>query len=330
MLLGRRVTFVGGKGGVGKTTIAAALAVTGADEGKRTLLVSTDAAHSTGDVLEADLGPEIRRVADRLDAIELDPSREADAYISDVKDRLAEAVPPRLAAEVERQIDAARVAPGAEEAALFERFARLLEASPDYDRVVFDTAPTGQTLRLMSLPELMTVWMGGLIRRRRQVGTVGRMWRRVAGAEAGSADPGAADPVLEALERRRDLFVGARAVMTDASRAGFLFVVTPERLPVRETARALDALGRHGIPVLGLVVNQVVPEGAEDPFFAGLRARQAGLLEEIDREFADLRRWRVPLRGTDVVGLAALREVGRELSVGPSNRRTGLQLGGPR
>ena len=237
MLLTRRVSFLGGKGGVGKTTIASAAALSAADAGQRTLLVSTDPAHSTSDVLELQLGSDIRAITANLDALELDPEREAALYIADVKDRLAEAVPPRLVAEVERQIDIAKVSPGAEEAALFERFARVLEESGGYERVVFDTAPTGQTLRLLGLPELMTVWMSGLIQRRRKVSALGRMWRNVAGASAGSdAD---SDPVLTALEQRRDRFVRAREVLTDPEQTCFLFVLTPQRLPILETARAV-------------------------------------------------------------------------------------------
>ena len=101
MLLSRRVTFFGGKGGVGKTTIAAATALASADSGVRTLLISTDPAHSTSDIFGLDLCDEAPSVTAMLDAVELDPAREAERYIATVKDRLAEAVPPRLVREVD-------------------------------------------------------------------------------------------------------------------------------------------------------------------------------------------------------------------------------------
>jgi len=202
-LLSRRLLFFGGKGGVGKTTLASATALTLADQRLRTLLVSTDPAHSTSDILRADLGPEPRPVVADCWAMELDPEREADRYIADVKGRIAESVAPRLVAEVERQIDIARASPGATEAALFERFTRILEEEGrEFDRVVFDTAPTGQTLQLLSLPEQMSAWITGLIGRRRKMTAAGRMWRNVAGAAAENAASDD-DPVLQALEERR-------------------------------------------------------------------------------------------------------------------------------
>lgn len=318
MIPDRRILFVGGKGGVGKTTVAAALALAAAERGHRTLLVSTDPAHSTGDILETGLADTPRPVAPRLDAIELDPAAEAEAYIEDVKGRLADTVPPRLVGEVERQIDAARVSPGAEEAALFERFARLLEDAASWDRLVFDTAPTAQTLRLLALPEMMAAWMSGLIGRRRQLGAAERMWRRVAGAAAGGARAEMEDPVLAALELRRTRFLRARSLLTDPGAAAFLFVLTPERLPIRETERAVRTLEKYGIPVGGIVVNQVLADPSGDPFLAARRDRQAALLAEIDRAFGALPQARLALRERDVVGLEALRAVGRDLTVGES------------
>ena len=304
----RPVTFVGGKGGVGKTTMAAALAVASADGGARTLLVSTDPAHSTSDVLGARLGPEPTPVIDRLDALEIDPRREADAYIADVKERIREVASPRMLKEVEREVDVARVSPGAEEAALFDRFARLMPLAGDaYDRVIFDTAPTGHTLRLLGLPEAMEGWVAGLVARRRKLRSLGRMWRNVTGAAAGSERQESADPVLEALERRQARFRAAREIVTDRDRAGFLFVVIPERLPILETRRAVDTLEEYGIPVTGLVVNRVLPDEADGRFLARRREREAEYLAMIDRELGALERWTVPLREEDVVGTAALR-----------------------
>ena len=319
MLLSSRILFFGGKGGVGKTTLAAATALTLADRGRRTLLVSTDPAHSTGDILRAELGPDPRPVVADCWALELDPETEADRYIAEVKARLAESVPPRLVAEVERQIDIARVSPGAVEAALFDRFARIVdEEGRDYDHIVFDTAPTGQTLHLLTLPEHMSAWIGGLIGRRRKVNALGRMWRNVVGSEAeGAGRRGEEDAVLLALEERRARFLRVRAVLTDSEHTAFFFVVVPERLPIWETARAAHTLDRHGIPVAGILVNQLLPDdlGAfASPEFARKRKeREAEHLKMIERELGAWPLRRVALRPDDPVGADVLRTIGRDL-----------------
>jgi arsenite/tail-anchored protein-transporting ATPase len=305
-LLDRRILFFGGKGGVGKTTLAAAAALHSADSGLRTLLVSTDPAHSAGDALGVELGAEPRAVLPGLWAMEIDPEAEAERYIEEVKQRVREVTSPRLVAEVEREIDVARVSPGSQEAALFERLAELMPlAGVEYDRVIFDTAPTGHTLRLLSLPELMTVWIEGLARRRRKTNALGRMWRTVAGAAAGSeAD---ADPVLDALERRRDRFRTARALVTDPAVTAFLFVVIPERLPILETRKAVQVLERHAIPIGGVLVNRVLPVAAAEPFLARRRKRQGAYVDEIRTTFSAHPVRYLPEMDVDVFGPDVLR-----------------------
>ena len=315
-LLEKRVLFFGGKGGVGKTTLAAAYAILSAERGDRTLLVSTDPAHSAGDVLGHLLGPEPTAVLPGLDAMEIDPREETERYIQGVKDRVREVTSPRLLDEVERQIDVARVSPGAEEAALFDRFTGLMDlAGRDYDRVIFDTAPTGHTLRLLSLPELMSVWIEGLVSRRRKVNALGRMWRNVAGSAAGSGGDGD-DPVVHVLERRLRRFRRAREIVTDGERTAFAFVLVPERLPIEETRRAVTVLERHGIPVGAVLVNRVLPDAARGEFLEHRRDREQSYLAEIDGLFPDHPVVRIPQLETDVHGLAALRRIMAALPAG--------------
>lgn len=305
-ILDREVLFFGGKGGVGKTTLAATMALLAARSGHRTLLVSTDPAHSTSDVLETSLDGEPREVQPGLWGMEIDPSEEADRYIAEVKERIAETTPPRLVAEVERQIDIARVTPGAEESALFDRFTKITdEAGSEYDRLLFDTAPLGHTLRLLALPELMGAWISGLISRREKVNVLGRMWRNVAGAAAGS-ESREEDPVLRALKERQARFERARKLITDDRRAGFVFVVTPEHLPVAETERSVKTLEKYEVPVAAILLNQMVPEEADGTLLAARRERQATFANRVAESFEGYPVYTIPLLEGQLHGLGAL------------------------
>ncbi|MFQ5704350.1 MAG: ArsA family ATPase [Gemmatimonadales bacterium] len=306
-LLSRSILFFGGKGGVGKTTVASAVGLRSASLGRKTLLVSTDPAHSTSDILQADLGPDPRPVRADFWAMEIDPSEETERYIDGVKRRISDSVAPRLVEEVERQIDIARVSPGAEEAALFERFARLIESERrEFDTILFDTAPTGQTLRLLSLPELMSVWISGLISRRKKVNVLGRMWRNVAGAAAGDAPEPGKDAVIATLEERKARFHRVRQLVTDPEQTAFVFVLVPERLPILETAKAVRALEKYRIPVGAIVVNRVLPDDADGDFLAKRRVQEAEYLVQIDRMLSGYPIYHVPLHEKDVVGMDSL------------------------
>ena len=153
----RPIAFVGGKGGVGKTTVATALSLALADSGERTLLVSTDPAHSTSDLLGTALGAQPIRIGEALDAVEIDAEQEADRYVAAVRSDVHRLVAPAVRATVDRHLDLARRGAGTLESALLDRLADLLSlGTAEYDRVVVDTATTGHTLRLLEMPELVT------------------------------------------------------------------------------------------------------------------------------------------------------------------------------
>ncbi len=181
-LFDRRILFVGGKGGVGKTTVAAALALMAARGGKRCLVVSTDPAHSLGDIFDRDIGGRETALAPGLHGLEIDPDGEADRYLETVKQNMRSLVRPQLYGEIDRQMDLARHAPGAAEAAMLDRVADLMiDAERRHDLVVFDTAPTGHTIRLLSLPEVMAAWTDGLLRHQERSNNLGRVLRNLGG-----------------------------------------------------------------------------------------------------------------------------------------------------
>jgi arsenite-transporting ATPase len=282
------------------------------EAGKRVLLVSTDPAHSTADIFGTRLGPREQRLTENLWALEIDPEREASNYIDGVRAHLLRRAPERLRAEMERQIDMARVSPGAEEAALFDRVADIVLAQrKDWDAVVFDTAPTGHTLRLLTLPELLQAWIDGLLDRRRQVNQLSNLWRHM--VDRGAPDEDIDDPVERLLTDRRRKFYQVRERLLDAGHSTFIFVLLAERLPILETAKAVAMLSKHGIPVGGLILNRVLPEDVLDPFLAARKEQERRYVEEIDRTFPELPRLDLPLLPQDVAGRESLEKIAAHL-----------------
>jgi len=326
-LLARRFVFVGGKGGVGKTTIAAAFGVTAAERGRRCLLVSTDPAHSLGDVFGQTIGTAETLLAERLWGLEIDPQREADQHIASVKLQMKSLVHPRMYDEVERQLELARSAPGTLEAALLERMAELMaNAGHRFDLIIFDTAPTGHTLRLLSLPEIMMSWTAGLLKHREKSSKLSSMLRRFGGGrERGDELPLVDTPTEDAEDRRasklnailvarqRKLRV-ARDLLLDPAATAFYLVLNPDKLSILESEKALDSLSRVHVPVAGLIVNRVLPQEAGGAFLDARRRQEAPYLQEIERKFKGLPRVMLPLWPEDVHGLAAIGRIGTALA----------------
>jgi arsenite-transporting ATPase len=295
-LLDRRVVFFGGKGGVGKTTCASAMALAASRAGRRVLLVSTDPAHSTSDIFEQAIGAEVTRLAPNLHALEIDSTVERTRYVAAVKAQVQDLFGGHILKEASRQIDLAASMPGAEEVALFDRIGQLVRVGdPRFDLILFDTAPTGHTLRLIRMPELMEAWIRALSRSRR--------------AMLGADQDDATDPILTSLADRLEGLREFRARLLSPRTTAFVLVLVAERLPIEETARALAQLGEAGITIGGLVVNRVLPGTSPDPFLLSRREQEQVYLDEIDRRFGRYDRVKVPQLPSDVHGVPTLERI---------------------
>ena len=259
------VMFFGGKGGVGKTTVAAATAVRLAAYRRRVLLISTDPAHNLGHIWSQPLSDTPRELEPGLWVMELDPAVVTQRHLDGVAASMRGMMPERLHGEIARHMELSRNSPGMHEAAILERVAELVAQCVEenaYDHVIFDTAPSGHTARLLALPEMMAAYTDGLLKRRDASDTLSRAVRGFGGK--GVADGSVKDQrnqeIRATLLQRRRKFEALRAVLTDARQCVFNIVLTAERLPVMESAELYNDITGRGIHVGGLVVNRRSPD----------------------------------------------------------------------
>jgi len=288
--------FFSGKGGVGKTTMACASAVHYASQGQKTLIVTTDPASNLADTFEQGIGHEvvpIKGVAN-LWAMELDPDQATTAYKERSLAPLRDILPPDSLKVIEEQLDS----PCTAEVAAFERFTDFLQ-KPDFDVVIFDTAPTGHTLRLIQLPgEWSTVIENA--------------------AKDGNAGQTCVGPAT-ALAESKLKFDRALEAMRNPDESDFIFVLRPEATCIFETKNSVSELKKIGINSQELIVNGVYPPTAcDNPFMAHRYARMQEHLREIKSTFSLPARV-IELAPSEVKGREALLEMAKKLFKSPVN-----------
>jgi len=281
-----RVILLTGKGGVGKTTLAAATAVAAARRGVRTLLVSTDAAHSVGDVLDQPLGAEPAAVAPGLDAVQLDGRHELQRSWSVIADYLQRVLG---WAEIHRlQVDELMVVPGLDQLVALARL-RALVLDGSWDVLVVDCAPSADSLRLLMLPDVLRWYIDRLFG---DSGITGAwMRRRVART---LAIPTPDDHVLDSINDITQQLSGLRSMLGEAVTTARV-VVTPERLVIAEAQRTMAYLALYGYQVDAVLVNRVAGSEFAAPELERWLAVERAQLECIDQSFDPLPRLRVRL-----------------------------------
>ena len=284
-----RFLFFTGKGGVGKTSLACATAVRLAGQGRRVLLTSTDPASNVGQVFGVTVGNTITPVptVPGLDALEIDPQQAADAYRATIIDPVRDVLPAAEISAMTEQLSGACTT----EIASFNEFTSLLAdetATAAYDHVLFDTAPTGHTIRLLQLPGEWTSYLSD-----------------------GKGDVSCLGPVA-GLDRLRHDYAGALAALTDPTRTRLVLVTRPQRSSLREAARTYDELHELGMTNAHLVVNGVMPAYAvtstpRDELAHAVRAREDAALRAVPDAVAAMPRTTLPLLAVNTVGVPALR-----------------------
>ncbi|MFH1132381.1 MAG: ArsA family ATPase [Pseudomonadota bacterium] len=239
------IMLFSGKGGVGKTTLAAATAVRLAKMGSRVLLVSSDPAHSLSDVFDQQLSAYPQNVIPGLDAFEVDAKSMFSAAMKNTTESFSGfGKIAKLVSET----------PGIDEFGAIEVLMQAIE-SKAHDVVIMDTAPTGHTLRLLMLPELLDGWFGTLLEMRGKLVRVGQILRRLIPGTKTTSN----EEFTRELEGGRDQINRLRQMLTDPNRAQIILVTIPEAMSVLETSRTLVLLAKSGLPVGTIVVNQLQP-----------------------------------------------------------------------
>lgn len=302
-----RILLFTGKGGVGKTTTAAGTATLAARRGQRTLVLSTDAAHSLSDAFALPIGSEPTRVEDGLFVQQVDAQRRFEQSWSEVQGYLlavmdAAGVDPITAEEL-------TVIPGAEEVlALLEL--RAQATSGDWDVIVVDCAPTAETLRLLALPEALGWYMDRVLpTQRRVVKALKPVLARAASV------PMPHDSIFDAIERLHSDLREVHTLLT-GPQSSVRLVLTPETVVVAEARRSFTTLSLFGYRVDGVVANRVFPEGGADSWRAQWVAAQQSVLKEVEESFGDLTIWRSSYRPYEPVGAHELAAFADELYAG--------------
>lgn len=300
-----RIILVTGKGGVGKTTVAASTALAAADLGYRTLVTSTDPAHSLSDALALELGSEPTGIVSNLDGEQIDTQRQLDKYWGSIRRQLMDVLDWGGVGGIEAE--EFLVFPGMDE--LFA----LLEVnhharSGQYDVIVVDCAPTAETLRLLSLPEVLSWYFD------RVLPTERRIMRAARPILSRFTDlPLPQDEVFSAAQSVFESVEGVKELMASPEVTSARLVVNPEKMVIDEARRTYSYLGLFGYGVDGVVVNRVLPDNVTDPYFERWRSIQKGHLKTIDEAFADLPRLPLRLFDDEMVGVDRLRFMAQEL-----------------
>ena len=300
-----RVVLVTGKGGVGKTTTAAATATACADAGVRTLVLSTDPAHSLADALDRPLGSRPEEVLDGLHAQQLDAQERMEDSWGEIQAYLVEVFDWAGVRGIEAEELA--VIPGLDEVFALSDIKEAAD-SGEWDLVVVDCAPTAETIRLLSLPDVLSWYMNRLFPASRRLNkVVSPILSRVTNL------PVAGDDVFGSAQRFYDRIDGVRDLLVDSASTTVRLVVNPERMVIAEARRTYTYLSLFGYRVDAVVANRLLPDAVRDPWFETWKATHAEHMATIEEGFAPLPVLRAELADAEVVGIDALRRFGAHL-----------------
>ena len=297
-----RIIVHTGKGGVGKTSISAATALRCAEMGQRTIVISTDTAHSLADSLDVKIGPEPVQIKDNLWAQEVDARYSMDKYWGRIQTYMLNVLNTRQVNEI--VAEEVTILPGLEEGAHLLWINKYAEDG-DFDVLIVDAAPTAETLRLLSLPDASRWWFQRITSLMR--GASGRLLRPVGKAIVGADLPDA--DTLDSIDGLFDTLDAVRELLADPQYSSLRLVVNPEHMVIKETQRTYTYLNLYGYAVDAVLCNRVIPDEVTDPYFAAWKRHQAENLEFIGEAFGELPLLTAPMFEDEIGGFEKLRRL---------------------
>jgi len=297
-----RIIVHTGKGGVGKTSISAATALRCAEMGLRTIVISTDTAHSLADSLEVKIGPEPVEIRENLWAQEVDARYSMDKYWGRIQKYMLNVLNPRHVNDI--VAEEVTILPGLDEGAHLLWINKYVEDN-QHDVLIVDAAPTAETLRLLSLPDTTRWWFQRITSLLR--GTSGRLLRPISKPLLGADLPD--DVTLDSIDGLFNTLDRVRDLLTDPDTSSLRLVVNPERMVIKETQRTYTYLNLYGYAVDAVLVNRVYPDEVTDPFFAAWKETQSENIAFIHEAFGDLPMLKAPLFNEEIGGFDRLRRL---------------------
>ncbi len=294
----KRIMIFTGKGGVGKTSVAAAHGRASALEGKKTLVVSTDMAHNLGDIFQMELGRQELKIADNLYGLEIDPTYMMDHEFANIMQAMKDMI--TSSGFPTGDLDYMDIFPGMEELVSLLKIMNIYK-NEDYERIIVDCAPTGETLSLLKFPELMTWYIEKFF----PIGKVAmRVMKPVAKAIYKIDLPN--QKAMTDIEKVFVQLIDLQQLLKDRERTTIRLVTIPEKMVVEETKRSYMYLSLYDFAVDGVFINRILPRDMENPFFDKWLKIQEAYIEEIEAVFAHVPIYRIPWFDTDINGLSGV------------------------
>lgn len=281
-----RVVFVGGKGGVGKSTMSSSIAKMLSLSGKKVLLISTDPAHNLKDIFDIEKNNQFNA---NLQILELNPQKEVKEYVKNVSKATKELISPNSYEMLDNYYKIVKESAIAQESAMFDKLIKIISEDTNFDHIIIDTAPTGHTLRLFKMPKNLKIWSELLLKQREKNSNLQNIIGNIEGK----------DILKDNLENRHLRYSKFLNILKDNSQCAILLVLNLEKLPINETLRAIEELQIENITPFAIIINKI-PPNSNDEFFKTRFEISLQNLKLARKLFKDFNILEIPLYNKDI------------------------------